>query len=102
MPRYRDGGDSFRSWLFTIAHNVLVDAERTRRPGHALQVAAAIVDHAPGPEEAALAAEARRDVRALLDAVAPDQRRMPALAWYLASPVGERGMTGTVAFQNRP
>jgi RNA polymerase sigma-70 factor (ECF subfamily) len=76
LPRYRDDGRSFRSWLFAIAHNVLVDAERKRRPSHALEVAAAIVDHTPGPEEEALAAEARRDVRALLDAVTPDQRRV--------------------------
>jgi len=76
MPRYRDDGPSFRSWLFAIAHNVLVDAERKRRPNHTLEVAGSIVDHTPGPEEAALAAEVRRDVRALLDAVAPDQRRV--------------------------
>ena len=31
LPSYRAG--SFRSWLFTIAHNVITDALRRRRPG---------------------------------------------------------------------
>src|SRR4051794_25731491 len=28
LPAYREQGISFRSWLFTIAHNILVDIER--------------------------------------------------------------------------
>jgi RNA polymerase sigma-70 factor (ECF subfamily) len=76
LPRYRDDGPSFRSWLFAIAHNALVDVERKRRPSRALDDAVAIVDHAPGPEDEALTNEVKRDVHALLDAVAPDQRRV--------------------------
>jgi RNA polymerase sigma-70 factor (ECF subfamily) len=76
LPSYRDDGASFRSWLFAVAHNVLVDSERRHRPAHDLEAAAEVVDQTPGPEEAALTAEARRDVRALLAAVAPDQRRV--------------------------
>ena len=76
LPSYRDDAPSFRSWLFAVAHNVLVDVERARRPAHDLEDAALVVDCAPGPEAEALTAETRRDVRALLAAVAPDQRRV--------------------------
>ena len=76
LPSYRDDGPSFRSWHFAVAHNVLVDVERGRRPAHDLEATALVVDRAPGPEAEALAAETRRDVRALLAAVARDQRRV--------------------------
>jgi RNA polymerase sigma-70 factor (ECF subfamily) len=55
---------------------VLVDVERGRRPVEGLDAAATVADESAGPEEAALAAETRRDVRALLNTVAPDQRRV--------------------------
>lgn len=31
LPRYTDTGGTFRSWLFSIAHNLLVDTYRNRR-----------------------------------------------------------------------
>ena len=31
LPRYREDGGSFRSWLFSIAHNAVIDSYRTRR-----------------------------------------------------------------------
>ena len=76
LPAYRLDGPSFRSWLFAVAHNVLVDAERVSVPVYGLEAATAVVDSAPGPEAAALAAEGQREVRTLLAAVAPEQRRV--------------------------
>ncbi len=76
LPTYREESPSFRSWLFAVAHNVLVDTERAHRPSFLLEEAAAVADSAPGPEAAALSAEARAEVRSLLAAVAPDQRRV--------------------------
>lgn len=76
VPAYRDDGPSFRSWLFAIAHNVLVDVERSRRPALDLDAATSVADQTPGPEDAALTAEAQRDVRALLAGLAPDQQRV--------------------------
>lgn len=72
-------GDRFRSWLFSIAHNVLIDAYRARRPDTSLEAAVAVVDAGPTPEEAALAADERRTIVQLLDRLTPDQRQVVEL-----------------------
>ena len=79
LPTYQDDGPSFRSWLFAIAHNVLVDLCRGRHSAADLQTAEWLADPAPGPEETALASEGQREVQFLLAAVAPDQRRVMEL-----------------------
>jgi RNA polymerase sigma-70 factor (ECF subfamily) len=80
LPRYRD--HAFRPWLFTIAHNVIADShrQRRRRPPDAPPAAADDrADPDPGPEEAALAAEARRSVHRYLAQLPPDQRAVVEL-----------------------
>lgn len=72
-------GHAFRSWLFAIAHNVVVDSYRARRPTEPLHVAADVRDAAPGPEEVALAADETRSVAALLAQLSPAQRDVVAL-----------------------
>jgi RNA polymerase sigma-70 factor, ECF subfamily len=74
LPRYHD--TSFRRWLFTIAHHVIVDRYRDAPPEHPLDTAIAILDEAPSPEELAIAAEERRSVRALLAHLPEHQRRV--------------------------
>ena len=44
LPTYHAG--SFRSWLFTIAHNVITDALRRRRPTVSLDAATHLIYHA--------------------------------------------------------
>lgn len=46
LPRYRP--DRFRSWLFTIAHNEVVDQHRQLRPSLSLEDA----EYVPSPESA--------------------------------------------------
>ncbi len=77
LPGYRDR--SFRGWLFTIAHNVVSDTLRRRRPEAPLEVADDRPDPAPTPEDVALAAEAGRALRALLAQLPADQRRIVEL-----------------------
>lgn len=74
LPNYRDG--SFRAWLFVIAHNIVIDTHRRRRPEQPLADAFEPVDRDPTPEEAALASDARQSVRALLGVLPADQRRV--------------------------
>ena len=70
---------SFRSWLFAIAHNVLVDSVRARRTDASLEAAATIFDPTPSPEEAALAGEQQAEVQRVLTQLSPDQRRVVEL-----------------------
>jgi RNA polymerase sigma-70 factor (ECF subfamily) len=74
LPNYRDG--SFRAWLFVIAHNIVIDTHRRRRPEQPLADTFEPVDREPTPEEAALASDARQSVRALLEVLPVDQRRV--------------------------
>jgi RNA polymerase sigma-70 factor (ECF subfamily) len=70
---------SFRGWLFTIAHNVVVDLRRRQRPHAPLEADGDPVDGAPTPEDLALLAEERRSLRAALALLSADQRRVVEL-----------------------
>lgn len=74
IPDYREGG-TFAGWLFAIAFSSTTDSLRRHRPTRSLDDLDERVASAPSPEDAALAAEERRGVRALLAALPPDQRR---------------------------
>lgn len=72
LPRFSERPDSgsFRSWLFAIARNLVIDTHRTRRETASLDTIAghdALRDPARSPEEHAIASEQRR---ALVDAMA--------------------------------
>jgi len=67
---------SFRSWLFAIAHNVVTDSYRTRRPNEPIDAAADVLDPSPNPEDEAVAADGERSVLALLARLVPRQARI--------------------------
>jgi RNA polymerase sigma-70 factor (ECF subfamily) len=79
LPGYREGQSTFRSWLFAIAHNVLIDEMRTRKPTTALEAALTVPDATASPEDAALSAEATQTIGELLAQLPPDQRRVMEL-----------------------
>jgi len=73
LPRYRERG-SFRAWLFAIAHNAVADAGR--RGGRLVgEIGEERADAGPSPEEAAIAADEVRALRAALAGLPADQRR---------------------------
>ena len=76
LPGYRiDGPGTFRSWLFAIAHNVVVDVVR-RSQTVPLSPGWDAADAGPLPDDAALAAERRAQLYALLTLLPADQRRV--------------------------
>ena len=77
LPHYRD--TSFRGWLFTIAHHVIIDRYRDTHPEQSLEDATEVLDDALSPEELAIAADERRSVRALLARLPEHQRRVVEL-----------------------
>lgn len=70
---------SFRSWLFSIAHNATIDAVRAHRHDERIEDDFEIADRAFDPERAALTTETRLEVIALLDHLTPDQRQVVEL-----------------------
>lgn len=71
LPGFRGG--SFRAWLYTIAHSVVVNGTR-RRAESALDETYEVVDPDETPEEAAIAADDRRQIVELLASLPEDQR----------------------------
>ena len=74
VERYQEAG-RFRSWLFTIAHNVVVTELTARSQGVSSVTMDGLVDPAAGPEADALAAVERQTVRAALTRLPADQRQ---------------------------
>jgi RNA polymerase sigma-70 factor (ECF subfamily) len=79
LPGYRPGVSTFRSWLFAIAHNVIADDIRARRPARPLVAAIHLTGPEPGPEVTALQNEAGQTVHDLLSRLPPDQAQLVAL-----------------------
>ncbi len=83
-PDPRREGSTFRSWLFAIAHNVIVDTHRRYRPHRSLDTDLAMhgdrfVSPVTGPEEHALNIEAARIVHHALGHLPERQRRVVEL-----------------------
>ena len=67
---------SFRSWLFAIAHNVLVDAYRGHRFERPIDDVLDLHDRDPSPEELAIGRERSQSVAALLARLPNEQRHV--------------------------
>jgi RNA polymerase sigma-70 factor (ECF subfamily) len=77
LPRCRD--DAFRSWLFAIAHNVVVDRFRGTRADEPLEAAVGLAAGGPTPEELAVSADDRRALSVFLGRLPADQRQVVEL-----------------------
>jgi RNA polymerase sigma-70 factor (ECF subfamily) len=74
LPKYR--ARSFRSWLFTIAHRVVIDMVRRQKPTVSLDDASDIRDRGATPEDLYLAGESDDRVLQLLGQLSPLQRHV--------------------------
>ena len=79
LPAYRDDNPSFRSWLFAIAHNVIVTTRMAKRPAVTLNLAELVHDAGISPEDQAIAAIERRDITRLLAQLPQEQRELVEL-----------------------
>jgi RNA polymerase sigma factor (sigma-70 family) len=71
--------ENLRSWLFSIAHNVIIDARRRRRPENSIDVVEDLVDATPSPEEIAISSAERLHVTRLLGQLPSLQREVVEL-----------------------
>jgi RNA polymerase sigma-70 factor (ECF subfamily) len=71
--------DGFRSWLFAIAHNVVIDAWRKAKPERSLDWGGDLHDTATSPEDAAIAAADHLQIAALLKKLPEQQREVVEL-----------------------
>lgn len=76
LHTYKEDKASFRSWLFAIAHHVLVDMERSEGAKQTEQLSFDPTDHASDLEAHVLDAEADREVVRVLQVLPVDQRRV--------------------------
>jgi RNA polymerase sigma-70 factor (ECF subfamily) len=76
LPGYRDDASTFRSWVFAIAHNVITDDLRARRPVAPMTAAVQLAAPDPSPEEVVLTDETGGLVHALLGSLPADQRQI--------------------------
>jgi RNA polymerase sigma-70 factor, ECF subfamily len=77
LPTHR--GDSFRSWLFTIAHNVVLNARRDACRAQSLTLVEGIAEPGPPLDERAEDAERWHSVRRALSRLPEEQRRVVEL-----------------------
>jgi len=75
VGRFEGTEARFRSWVFAIAHNLVIDERRrrSRRPTQA-PLEGEVGEGVPAAEDAVLAGLGDERVQALLDTLAPDQR----------------------------
>jgi RNA polymerase sigma-70 factor (ECF subfamily) len=78
LPAFVERGDSFRPWVFRIAHNEVLTRQqrRVRRPQSQLNDAAEVIDQAPSPEDLAIAADDHQRLWFLLKHLPPDRQRV--------------------------
>lgn len=77
LDKYRN--QSFAAWLFRIAHNTVVDAQRRKRPQAPIEDAEQVMDTAPTPEDRALAHASNEDLRTTLAQLTDEQRSVMEL-----------------------
>jgi RNA polymerase sigma-70 factor (ECF subfamily) len=76
LPRFTSRTGTFRSWLFTIAHNVVVNVHRDRKSHRPLASIYHLPTPAIGPDEEAVREDERARVRAACLQLTEEQRHV--------------------------
>lgn len=81
LPRYRHNGSPFAAWVFRIARNAVIDHQRRTRPTEPLGAIAEAAESGQGLEALSLREEERRELRAAIRGLTPDQQEALALRY---------------------
>ncbi len=79
LRRYQPSGRPFIAWLYTIAHNTVIDHYRTRKDTVALENTIALASDAPDPHEQVEMHVESDHLRVALQALTPDQQQVIVL-----------------------
>ena len=79
LPRFKSDRGTFRSWLFTIAHNVVVNTHRDRRLHRPLDAIFELPSREPGPDDEAVLSDERWRLRAACLQLTEEQRHVVEL-----------------------
>ena len=76
LPRYRPEHSTILVWIYTIAHNAVIDHYRTQRPTQPLDEAQAIAANEPSPHEQSELQFEGQAIRQAMKGLTPDQREV--------------------------
>jgi len=79
LPRFRSGSAPFAAWLFRIARNTAIDAQRRRRQAAPWEAVPALPAPALTPEAQVIQSERLNHLRALIASLDREQRELLAL-----------------------
>lgn len=79
LDRYQPSGRPFIAWLYTIAHNTVIDHYRTRRETVALENTVSLASDAPSPHEQVELHFEADNLRAALQTLTQEQQQVVVL-----------------------
>src|SRR5512143_364619 len=79
LDRYQPSGRPFIAWLYTIAHNTVIDHYRTRKDTVALENTVSLASDAPDPHEQAEKHFEAENLREALQTLTADQQQVIVL-----------------------
>ncbi|MGD8813864.1 MAG: sigma-70 family RNA polymerase sigma factor [Anaerolineales bacterium] len=107
LPKFKMGKASFRTWLFRVAHNLLVDHFRTRKEELELPADSMLQSSSPLPEEQVIAMERSEYIGSVIRRLKPQYQQILTLRFINelsheeAAQVMERSIGSVRVLQHR-
>ena len=79
LDRYQPSGRPFIAWLYTIAHNTVIDHYRTRKDTVAIENTLSLASDSPGPDEQVELHFEADSLRLALQTLTPEQQQVVVL-----------------------